>query len=259
MQRNTKISNCNTLYTGGAKPLICIFEHWNVNLPVNDVVIYPICINRQDFSSILMPFPFHHLEAFSASIIYKLGNVVTSISFYQTLKLSACKYLTDSSLDALYKECALPALCELDLSYSSIGQSAIAELLACCTNLVHVNLNGCANMHELVWGSNDFHSLEMPSDVCPPNLLFLKNGNGAFRKSEHLLETLNCTGCPNIKKVLIPSMVHCFHLSKINLNLSTNLKEVVLACYSLSTLNLRLVFLLRLYLISISALYKSLC
>ncbi|KAG1342646.1 F-box/LRR-repeat protein 15 [Cocos nucifera] len=174
----------------------------------------------------------------SYTFLMNLRPVFDTCSQLTTLKLSACKYLIDSSLDALYKEGALPALCELDLSYSSIGQSAITELLACCTNLVHVNLNGCANMHELVWGSNDFHSLEMPNDVCPPNLMFLKKDNEAFRKSEHLLETLNCTGCPNIKKVLIPTMAHCFHVFKINLNLSANLKEVDLACFNLSTLNL---------------------
>jgi hypothetical protein len=151
------------------------------------------------------------------------------------LKLSACKYLTDSSLDTLYKENALPSLLELDLSYSSIGQSAITELLASCTNLVNVNLNGCTNLHELVCSSPDAMSVD---DGCPSDSLN-EDANMVSWKSERLLEVLNCTGCPNIRKVVIPSGANCLHLSKINLNLSTNLKEVDLTCPNLSVLNLR--------------------
>lgn len=157
----------------------------------------------------------------------------------QILKLSACKFLTDSSLDALYKEGALPALRELDLSYSSIGQSAILGLLACCTNLVNVNLNGCANMLDLVWDSSDCHSSDMIVDICPSSSVSMENEDAVPVKTEHLLEILNCIGCPNIKKIAITSSARCFHLSKLNLNLSTNLKEVNLACFNLNSLNLR--------------------
>ena len=159
----------------------------------------------------------------------------------QILRLSACKFLTDSSLDALYKEGALPALRELDLSYSSIGQSAILGLLACCTNLVNMNLNGCANMHDLVWDSSDSHLSDMIVDIYPSNSVSVGNEDQVFGKTQHLLEILNCIGCPNIKKVVITSSACCFHLSRLNLNLSANLKEVDLACFNLSSLNLRLV------------------
>ncbi|KAJ3702504.1 hypothetical protein LUZ61_006209 [Rhynchospora tenuis] len=167
----------------------------------------------------------------SYTFLYNLQPVFDSCSRLKVLKLSACKYLTDSSLDALYKQGALASLLELDLSYSSIGQNAITELLANCTNLVNVNLNGCTNLHELVCVSPDAMSID---DSCPSN-----SGNkDADMKSERLLEVLNCTGCPNIKKVVITSGANCLHLSKINLNLSTNLKEVDLACSNLSILNL---------------------
>lgn len=159
-------------------------------------------------------------------------------SYWQILKLSACKYLSDSSLDALYREGALPMLVELDLSYSSIGQTAIEELLSCCTNLVNVNLNGCTNLHQLVCGSDDCSSGDMPVDVCPPDSAPVRSEEISER-SDRLLEVLNCTGCPNIKKVIIPSMTTYLRLSKINLNLSTNLKEVDLTCSNLYTLNLR--------------------
>jgi hypothetical protein len=160
------------------------------------------------------------------------------VFFWQVLKLSACKYLSDSSLDPLYREGALPMLVELDLSYSSIGQTAIEELLACCTNLVNVNLNGCTNLHELVCGSEYYWSIDMPVDVYPSDSApeTTKELNG---RPDYLLEVLNCTGCPNIKKVVIPSMANYLNLSKINLNLSTNLKEVDLKCSNLYSLNLR--------------------
>lgn len=174
----------------------------------------------------------------SYTFLTDLQPVFDTCSQLLILKLSACKFLTDSSLDALYKEGALPALRELDLSYSSIGQSAILGLLSCCTNLVNVNLNGCANMHDLHWGSSHCHSSEMTVDVYPSSLVSIGNEDEVSRKTQHLLEILNCIGCPNIKKVAITSSACCLHLSKINLNLSSNLKEVDLACFNLSSLNL---------------------
>ncbi|CAL9208722.1 F-box/LRR-repeat protein 15-like [Musa acuminata AAA Group] len=152
------------------------------------------------------------------------------------LKLSACKYLTDFSLDALYKEDVLPALRELDLSYSSIGQLDILNLITYCTNLVHLNLNGCANINELIWSSSYCHSSNMAINNCSSAIS--KENDESFRKTGHLLQILNCTGCPNIKKVLISSSANCLRLSKINLNLSINLKEVYLTCTNLCMLNL---------------------
>ncbi|XP_068659048.1 F-box/LRR-repeat protein 15-like isoform X2 [Aristolochia californica] len=150
----------------------------------------------------------------------------------KVLKLQACKYLTNSSLDALYTKGALPALCELDLSYGSICQSAIEELLACCTHLTHVSLNGCVNMHDLDWASRS---------PCFPDLSTIDNPQNcheSIEPADRLLQNLNCVGCPNIKKVVIPSMAGCYHLSTLNLSLSANLKEVDLACSNLNFLNL---------------------
>lgn len=152
----------------------------------------------------------------------------------KVLKLQACKYLTDSSLEALYKEGALPALRELDLSYGTLCQSAIEELLACCTHLTHVSLNGCVNMHDLNWG----YSVDFPSQKND-DVIDLR----VEQQPNRLLQNLNCVGCPNIKKVLIPSMARCFHLSSLNLSLSSNLKEVDVACFNLCFLNLRYTFL----------------
>jgi len=147
----------------------------------------------------------------------------------------ACKYLTNSSLDALYKEDALPALRELDLSYSTVGQSAIKGLLSWCTNLTNVNLNGCANLHDLIWSvSNDLLSIGGTSSTLLP----MEDRIDIFSYPGRLLETLNCVGCPNIKKVVIPRSAQCFHLSKLNLHLSANLKEVDISCPKLNSLNL---------------------
>ncbi|RCV42925.1 hypothetical protein SETIT_9G254500v2 [Setaria italica] len=171
----------------------------------------------------------------SYTFLISLKPVFDSCPQLKVLKLSACKYLGDSSLDALYRDGALPLLVELDLSYSSIGQTAIEDLLACCTNLVNVNLNGCTNLQELV--CNDCSSVDMPVDFSHPNSA-PANNEEISEQSGRLLEVLNCTGCPNIKKVVIPSMANFLNLSKINLNLSTNLKEVDLTCSNLHSLNL---------------------
>lgn len=174
----------------------------------------------------------------SYTFLMNLQPVFDSCCQLVILKLSACKYLQDSSLDALYKGGALPALRELDLSYSSIGHAAIVDLLAYCRNLVNVNLNGCVYMHELAWGSSGFQSAGMTIGSSLSNFLPLVDGDISCTKSDHLLEFLNCTGCPYLKKVVIPSTACCFRLTKLNLNLSTNLKEVDLACPNLSNLNL---------------------
>jgi len=69
----------------------------------------------------------------------------------QVLKLQACKYLENSALIPLHRGKALPKLCELDLSYGTLSQSAIEELLAWCPHFTHLSLNGYVNMHELDW------------------------------------------------------------------------------------------------------------
>ncbi|KAK8933541.1 F-box/LRR-repeat protein 15 [Platanthera zijinensis] len=175
----------------------------------------------------------------SYTFLMNLQPVFDSCCQLVILKLSACKYLSDSSLDSLYTRGALPHLRELDLSYSSISQAAIVDLLAYCANLVSVNLNGCVYMHELVWDESGLQSTETLIRGTSSNFLPLASSDGiSCAKTDHLLEILNCTGCPYLKKVVIPLTVSCFHLAKLNLNLSANLKEVDLACPNLNTLNL---------------------
>ena len=154
--------------------------------------------------------------------------------FLKVLKLQACKYLTKSSLEPLYKGGALPALQELDLSYGTLCQSAIEELLSCCTHLTHVSLNGCVNMHDLNWGCTHGQVSELPTVHISSGMS--SNENVCPNRS---LQNLNCVGCSNIRKVLIPQIAHCFSLLYLNLSLSTNLKEVDVACLNLCFLNLR--------------------
>lgn len=149
------------------------------------------------------------------------------------MKLQACKYLNDSSLEALYKEGALPALRELDLSYGTLCQSAIEELLGYCTHLTHVSLNGCKNMHDLNWGFTKLSSYQASSLPSRQHI------NEPIEFPPRSLENLNCVGCLNIKRVYIPSLAQCIHLSSLNLSLSVNLKEVDVACSNLCFLNLR--------------------
>ncbi|KAL1834522.1 hypothetical protein ACET3Z_004173 [Daucus carota] len=160
----------------------------------------------------------------SYTFLMDLQPVFDSCVQLKVLKLQACKYLTDSSLEPLYKNGALPSLCELDLSYGTLCQSAIEKLLACCTQLTHVSLNGCVNMHDLDWGS-ELGQLAIDIEL-------------SAEQPNRLLQNLNCVGCANIKKVIIPSAARCLHLSSLNLSLSANLKEVDLACLNLCFLNL---------------------
>ncbi|XP_042479294.1 F-box/LRR-repeat protein 15-like [Macadamia integrifolia] len=174
----------------------------------------------------------------SYTFLVNLQPVFESCLQLKVLKLQACKYLTDSSLEALYKEGALPALRELDLSYGSLCQSAIEELLACCTHLTHVSLNGCVNMHDLNWSYSggqlsEMSSINGSSAVCSPEII-----QEPIMHPDRLLQNLNCVGCSNIKKVVIPPRARCFHLSSLNLSLSANLKEVDVTCFNLSFLNL---------------------
>ncbi|XP_039066356.1 F-box/LRR-repeat protein 15-like [Hibiscus syriacus] len=173
----------------------------------------------------------------SYTFLTNLQPVFESCLRLKVLKLQACKYLADTSLEPLYKEGALQEFRDLDLSYSTLCQSAIEELLAYCSHLTHVSLNGCKNMHDLNWGSTGvgFESL------CVHNgssTFSFENFYEPIEQRNRLLQNLNCVGCPNIRRVLIPEAVRCLHLSALNLSLSTNLKEVDLDCYELSFLNL---------------------
>ncbi|KAK9131374.1 hypothetical protein Sjap_011861 [Stephania japonica] len=173
----------------------------------------------------------------SYTFLMNLQPVYQSCLQLKVLKLQACKYLMDSSLEPLYKEGALPALRELDLSYGTLCQSAIEELLAYCTHLTHVSLNGCANMHDLNWSSNSerFSDLSRVDESFDTSLEIISE---PIEPADRLLQNLNCVGCPNIKKVVIPAVARCLHLSSLNLSLSANLKEVDVACYNLGFLNL---------------------
>nr|GEX93633.1 F-box/LRR-repeat protein 15-like [Tanacetum cinerariifolium] len=168
----------------------------------------------------------------SYTFLTHLQPVFDSCLQLQVLKLQACKYLTDTSLEPLYKDGALPTLRELDLSYGSLCQASIEELLACCTHLTHVNMNGCVNMHDLNWSFSVAHPYlsTMPSEDDPPPF--------HAEQPQRFLQYLNCVGCPNIKKVLIPSAAQFSHLLSLNMSLSANLKEVDVACFNLCFLNL---------------------
>ncbi|XP_042965343.1 F-box/LRR-repeat protein 15-like isoform X1 [Carya illinoinensis] len=174
----------------------------------------------------------------SYTFLLNLQPVFESCFQLKVLKLQACKYLDDSSLEPLYKEGALPALQELDLSYGTLCQSAIEELLAFCTHLTHVSLNGCVNMHDLNWGSSGGQLSVLPRIYTSSSMFSPKNIHKPIIQANRLLQNLNCVGCLNIRKVSILPAARCFHLSSLNLSLSANLKEVDLACFNLCFLNL---------------------
>ncbi|MED6206877.1 F-box/LRR-repeat protein 15 [Stylosanthes scabra] len=174
----------------------------------------------------------------SYTFLVDLQPVFESCSQLEVLKLQACKYLSDTSLEPLYKGGALPALQELDLSYGTICQSAIDELLVCCTNLRRVSLNGCVNVHDLKWGCSHVQNDMLPALKIPYGVSSHDNALESNQESTCLLQNLNCVGCPNIRKVEIPSRAHCSNLLFLNLSLSGNLKEVNVTCLNLCFLNL---------------------
>ncbi|KAJ1442842.1 Leucine-rich repeat, cysteine-containing subtype [Sesbania bispinosa] len=147
------------------------------------------------------------------------------------LKLQACKYLTDSSLEPLYKGGALPALQELDLSYGTLCQSAIEELLSCCTpyssNLKEVDV-ACLN---LCWlNLSNCSSLEVLKLDCPRlTSLFLQACNideeaveAAISKCT-MLETLDVRFCPKISSMSMGRLrAACSSLKRIFSSLSTS-------------------------------------
>ncbi|KAL6534055.1 hypothetical protein OROHE_013888 [Orobanche hederae] len=147
------------------------------------------------------------------------------------LKLQACKYLCDTSLEPLYKGDALPSLSELDLSYGTLPQSAIEELLAGCMQLTHVSLNGCVNMHDLNWGFRRGRLSETRTFYEPMD------------QRNRLLQNLNCVGCPNIKKVVIPPTarfdISCCNLFFLNLSNCNSLEILKLDCPRLTSLFLQ--------------------
>ncbi|KAL9273818.1 F-box/LRR-repeat protein 15-like protein, partial [Drosera capensis] len=187
----------------------------------------------------------------SYTFLTDLHPIYQACTQLKVLKLQACKYLNESSLEALYTEHALPALQELDLSYGVLGQSAIEELLACCTQLTHLSLNGCENMHDLDWSFFSGQFSELPITFEAPRFPSMKSISKRAEQPHRLLEHLNCVGCQNIKKVFIPPMACWEQLSYLNLSLSTNLKEVDITCSNLCFLNLRYLRSLREFLISV--------
>ncbi|PSS11650.1 F-box/LRR-repeat protein [Actinidia chinensis var. chinensis] len=93
-------------------------------------------------------------------------------------------------------------------------------------------------MHDLNWGFSSDQLSELPTVCRSSDFLSQDKVSLPIEKPNRLLQILNCVGCPNVKKVLIPSAARCFHLSSLNLSLSANLGEVDIACYNLCFLNL---------------------
>ncbi|CAO2816627.1 unnamed protein product [Amaranthus hypochondriacus] len=204
-----------------------------VSCPLIDKLILMSCpsVGSDGLSSLRWLSNLTYLDL-SYTFLMDLQPVFSSCLRLTVLKLQACKYLNDSSLEALYKEGALPSLRELDLSYGTLCQSSIEELLVYCTHLTHVSLNGCIHMHDLDWGFTEFISYQASS------LPSSQHVNEPIVQPHRSLENLNCVGCPNIKRVHIPLNARCMHLSSLNLSLSQNLKEVDVACSDLCFLNL---------------------
>ncbi|XP_024391133.1 F-box/LRR-repeat protein 15 isoform X2 [Physcomitrium patens] len=180
----------------------------------------------------------------------------------KVLRLSACKYLEETTLDALHGGNKLPELQELDLSYGSLGRRAIEDVLAHCPHLVHVSLNGCANVTDHFWahlcsqrgllepidGTDTLSTdaVTADSDVDQDGawdansalevVVGNRNSIEAFTP-ERALQSLSCVGCHNVRSVTITAQT-CPYLSIINLSLSNNIREIYLACANLVSLNL---------------------
>jgi hypothetical protein len=96
----------------------------------------------------------------SYTFLTDLSPIFEACPRLKILRLSACKYLSESALDALHGGKVLSELEELDISYGSLGRAAIEGVLAHCPHLTHVSLNGCAHVTDHLWSHL----------ACPPTL-----------------------------------------------------------------------------------------
>ncbi|KAI5410673.1 F-box/LRR-repeat protein 15, variant 2, partial [Lathyrus oleraceus] len=146
-----------------------------------------------------------------------------SLQWLPNLALLDLSYTFLVNLQPVFDSCsqlkggALPALQELDLSYGTLCQKAIEELLSCCTHLTRVSLNGCVNMHDLNWGYSRGNFPELPGVSVLSIASSYENIHVSSEQPTRLLQNLNCVGCSNIRKVFIPSTAHCSHLLFLNL------------------------------------------
>lgn len=183
-------------------------------------------------------------------------------AYIQVLRLSACKYLEETALDALHGGKKLPELQELDISYGSLGRRAIEGVLAHCPHLVHISLNGCANVTDHLWAhlssTTDYVMDTLSTSVVTTDLVGEQSGardasinlnmadcalqtvvgKEQASTSDRALQSLSCVGCQNVRSVRIMADT-CPHLSTINLSLSNNVREIYLSCLNLVSLNLR--------------------
>ncbi|CAM6026920.1 unnamed protein product [Sphagnum balticum] len=160
----------------------------------------------------------------SYTFLIDLSPIFEACPHLKVLRLSACKYLSETALDALHGGKVLSELRELDMSYGSLGRAAIEGVLALCPHLTQVSLNGCAHVTDYLWSHL----------ACPPIPLVLGTSEDMVRA----LQILSCVGCPNIQTVKIPQDAACLFLSSLNLSLSNNIREVRLGCINLTYLNL---------------------
>lgn len=205
----------------------------------------------------------------SYTFLTDLSPIFEACPRLKVLRLSACKYLKETALDALHGGKKLPELQELDISYGSLGRRAIEGVLAHCPHLVHISLNGCANVTDHLWAhlSSTTESLEaidvmdtLPTGAVSTDLVVDeseamdasinlnmvdyalqtvvgKESGVQTLTSERALQSLSCVGCQNVRSVSIMAET-CPHLSTVNLSLSTNIREIYLACSNLMSLNL---------------------
>lgn len=176
----------------------------------------------------------------SYTFLTDLGPIFESCKKLKVLRLSACKDLGDSALDALHGKKTLPELRELDLSYGGLGHNALKRLLTKCTYLTHVSFNGCAKLSDLVWEVSEL-ALPSPNSKDGQHKSQVAVDEGSLSgnvASTHSLQHLNCVGCSNMRRVEILEATGFHDLSSSNFSLSSNLKEAWFDCPFLTTLNL---------------------
>jgi Leucine-rich repeat (LRR) protein len=87
----------------------------------------------------------------SYTFLTDLSPVFEACPHLKVLRLSACKYLGETALNALHGGNVLSELQELDMSYGSLGRAAIEGVLAMCPHLTQVSLNGCMHVTDHLW------------------------------------------------------------------------------------------------------------
>nr|XP_024377895.1 F-box/LRR-repeat protein 15-like isoform X3 [Physcomitrium patens] len=136
----------------------------------------------------------------SYTFLTDLSPIFEACPHLKVLRLSACKYLQETALNALHGGKVLSELQELDMSYGSLGRGAIEGVLSLCPHLTQLSLNGCFHVTDHLWSRLSTPPLPLESmtsedtrmeDACSSDGVVDQSGRMDHKlHQDNVLETL---------------------------------------------------------------------